>query len=51
MIVGIHEEYAAKPALKPTNNVLSYKMYLFQILDETTKKIFMIPKLILEKFH
>lgn len=51
LIVGIHEEYAAKPALKPTNNVLSYKMYLFQILDETTKKIFMIPKLILEKFH
>lgn len=38
LMVGIHEEYAAKPALKPTNNVLSYKMYLFQILDETTKK-------------
>lgn len=50
LIVGIHEEYAAKPALKPTNNVLQYKMYIFQILDETTKKIFMIPKLILEKF-
>lgn len=53
LMVGIHEEYAAKPALKPTNNVLYYKMYLFQILDETTKKIpvFMIPKLIFEKFH
>lgn len=50
-MVGIHEEYAAKPALKPINNVLYYKMYLFQILDETTKKIFMIPKLIFEKFH
>lgn len=36
-MVGIHEEYAAKPALKPTNNTC-IKMYLFHILDGTTKR-------------